>query len=232
MASVKVVHFSDILCVWAYIGESNLFELARQFGTQLEVEVHFCSVFPDTQTKINKGWRDRGGFAGYADHVRGVAARFKDVPVHADTWQSVQPRSSASPHLFVKAVELLEPEANPGQPPVAFADRLSVRAATELRQAFFAEAQDIANWKVQRQIAETIGLDFANVLGKIETGEAIAKLAADYELAQSLAVQGSPTYILNEGRQRLFGDIGHRILAANVGELLGNQPGEAASLCR
>jgi protein-disulfide isomerase len=74
-------------------------------------------------------------------------------------------------------------------------------------------------------------VDFADVLQRIETGEAIARLSADYDLAQGMGVQGSPTYILNEGRQKLFGDVGYRILAANVTELLAHARGGEGSLC-
>lgn len=229
MPAVKVVHFSDVLCIWALVGQANLYRLVRDLGDQVEVAVHYCSVFPDTRTKITKAWRDRGGFAGYGDHVKSVADRFDGIALHPDVWRSVQPRSSASPHLFIKAVELLEPH-HPA--PTAFEAGLSVTAARELRAAFFTKGQDIANWAVQRQIAEQIGLDFDEVLQKIETGEAIALLSADYELAQSLGVQGSPTYILNEGRQKLFGDVGYRILAANITELLAQPRDDEASLCR
>ncbi len=225
MATVKIVHFSDVLCIWALVGQGNLQRLVAEFGAQVEVEVHFCSVFPDTQTKITKAWATRGGFAGYGAHVKSVADRFDGIAVHPDVWARVQPRSSASPHLFVKAVELLEAAG------LAFADRPSVQAAVALRQAFFERAEDIANWNVQRGIAEAIGVDFADVLQRIETGEAIARLSGDYDLAQAMGVQGSPTYILNEGRQKLFGDVGYRILAANVTELLAHARGVEGSLC-
>ena len=191
------------------------------------MEEHFCSIFPDTQTKINKAWHDRGGFSGYADHVKTVAKGFENVSIHDDVWSKVRPKSSASPHLFIKAIELLEYEATEG----TFFNRLSNRAAKELRTAFFVEAQDISNWAVQRAIGEKIGIVFDEILKKIETGEAIAKLAADYELAQSLRVQGSPTYILSEGRQILFGNINYNILEANVSELLSEKRNEIGSDC-
>lgn len=231
MTSVKVVHFSDLLCVWAYVGQANLYRLVHEFGDKVEIEIHFCSVFPDAQTKIESQWRGRGGFDGYGDHVKSIAARFDNVVVHDDVWRKVQPRSSASPHLFIKAVELLEQDADPKSGEAPFGDRLSIKAAKELRTAFFVDAQDIANWGAQRAISGKIGLNFDEVLNKIETGEAIAQLAADYELAQSLGVKGSPTYILNEGRQRLFGDISYGILAANINELLVNRRGDDGSLC-
>jgi predicted DsbA family dithiol-disulfide isomerase len=227
MSALKIVHFSDVLCVWAYIGQASLFKLVEKFGDRIEVEEHFCSIFPDTQTKINKAWHDRGGFSGYADHVKTVAKGFENVSIHDDVWSKVRPKSSASPHLFIKAIELLEYEATEG----TFFNRLSNRAAKELRTAFFVEAQDISNWAVQRTIGEKIGIVFDEILKKIETGEAIAKLAADYELAQSLRVQGSPTYILSEGRQILFGNINYNILEANVSELLSEKRNEIGSDC-
>jgi|TARA_R110000787_G_scaffold6069_4_gene21415 predicted DsbA family dithiol-disulfide isomerase len=227
MSALKIVHFSDVLCVWAYIGQASLFKLVEKFGDRIEVEEHFCSIFPDTQTKINKAWHDRGGFSGYADHVKTVAKGFENVSIHDDVWSKVRPKSSASPHLFIKAIELLEYEATEG----TFFNRLSNRAAKELRTAFFVEAQDISNWAVQRAIGEKIGIVFDEILKKIETGEAIAKLAADYELAQSLRVQGSPTYIFSEGRQILFGNINYNILEANVSELLSEKRNEIGSDC-
>tara|TARA_R110002074_G_C12534430_1_gene665172 strand:- start:2551 stop:3234 length:684 start_codon:yes stop_codon:yes gene_type:complete len=227
MSALKIVHFSDVLCVWAYVGQASLFRLVEKFGDRVQVEEHFCSIFPDTQTKITKAWHDRGGFCGYADHVKMVAKGFENVRVHDDVWSKVRPKSSASPHLFIKAIELLEFEATEAR----FFNRLSNRAAKELRTAFFAEAQDISDWTVQRAISEKIGVNFDEVHKKIETGEAIAKLAADYELGQSLHVQGSPTYILSEGRLILFGNISYGILEANVSELLSERTGESGSVC-
>ncbi len=231
MANVKILHFSDVLCVWAYVGQANIYRLVQEFGDQVQIEVHFCSVFPDAQTKIKSQWQKRGGFVGYGDHIRSIASGFENSFVHNDVWSKVRPCSSASPHLFLKAIELLEqnPDTNSGH--LEFMDRLSVKAGKELRAAFFYNAQDISNWNAQRKISKNIGLDFDAVLQKIETGEAIAKLAADYELAQTMGVQGSPTYILNEGRQKLFGNIGYGILGANIKELLLGERGESASLC-
>jgi len=227
MSALKIVHFSDVLCIWAYVGQASLYKLTDEFGDRVQVEVHYCSVFPDSHTKIDRTWRDRRGFGGYADHVKSVAGGANGLPLHADVWSRVRPKSSASPHLFIKAVDLLEGDSGA----TGFSDRLSNRAAKGLRRAFFAEARDISDWSVQSDIADGMGVDFGAVRQKIETGEAIAALAADYELAQSRHVQGSPTYILNEGRQILFGNISYGILQANVAELLSEQSNDTGSMC-
>lgn len=227
MGSVKVVHFSDVLCVWAYVGQRVLDQLVAEFGQQVEVETHFTSVFPDVQGKVGKQWATRGGFDGYGAHVAEVVARFEGMVLHPDVWTKARPLSSASPHLFIKAVELIEETAAAK----SFAMRPSIRAAYELRQAFFARGRDIGTWAEQRVVAEAIGLDFADVMAQIESGAAIARLAADYELSQSSGVQGSPTFILNEGRQKLFGNIAYSILSSNIRELLQDEPTENATLC-
>lgn len=222
----KIIHYSDILCIWAHVGQQNLFRLHEAFSDRIEIETRFCSVFPDAHHKISTMWQDRGGFDGYAAHVQEVAASFEGFAVHKDAWRLVRPRSSASPHLFVKAIALLE-----GDVTKEFDQQLTTRAAKELRHAFFHEARDVANWNVQRDISGKIGVDFDEVLKKIETGEAIAALSADYEQARLQGVKGSPTYILNEGRQKLFGNISYNILEANIRELASLTDVEDTSTC-
>lgn len=230
MPVIKIDHFSDILCVWAYVGQLRLAQSVADFGNQIEVHQHFCSVFPDTLSKINTGWKTRGGFEGYGRHVAEVIAKFDGIPLHADTWHKVRPRSSASPHLFVKAVEIIA--ENAGQTPqTPFMQQLPVVAAAALRRAFFEQARDIADWAVQREIAADIGVDFADVQQAIESGEAIARLAGDYELAKIKGVEGSPTYLLNAGRQKLYGNVSSGIIEANVKELLLDETGDRASHC-
>ena len=231
MPPVQIAHYSDILCVWAYVGQGRLNRLASQFGDRIAIDIHFCSVFADTQSKIPAQWQDRGGFQGYADHVRAVAARFDDLAVHRDVWARTRPLSSASPHLFVRAVELLEREDLAGADVPPYLERLPVLAAQELRSAFFVRAEDVSHWDVQRRVAGLIGVDFDRVIDKIRTGEAIARLAADYDASQALRIEGSPTYVLNEGRQKLFGNVSYGVIEANVNELLSGEPGDAASLC-
>ena len=58
----------------------------------------------------------------------------------------------------------------------------------------------------------------------------MAALCGDINLAQEYGVKGSPTYILNQGRQKLYGNVGYKVIAANVHELL-EQPENQASWC-
>ena len=112
-----------------------------------------------------------------------------------------------------------------------YLERLSSRAAWLMRLKFFAQNKDIANWEIHREIADELGVDYALVENKIRSSEALALLAIDYDLSRKNNVEGSPTFIMNDGRQKLFGNIGYRLLEANVKELLRNHSEEEASWC-
>ena len=224
MPPVPLICFSDVLCVWAYIAELRLAAVRAEFGEQVRIEQRFCSVFGDTARKIPAAWRDKGGYEGFNAHVRHSAAGFPEVTVHPDLWLTVRPASSMGAHLFLKAAQLDE-AAGGGAPGSAEA------ALHGLRHAFFAEARDIADWRVQGEVGRDVGLDIGRIEALIHDGQAFAALAADYQEAETLRVQGSPTFILNEGRQRLFGNVGYRIIEANIQELLRAPKVDQASWC-
>ncbi len=66
---------------------------------------------------------------------------------------------------------------------------------------------------------------------KIRFSEAVAQLAVDCNLSQKHGVEGSPTFIMNDGRQKLFGNVGYRLLEADGQELLRSTPEDEASWC-
>ncbi len=228
MTAIRIQYFSDILCIWAYVAERRVEELATAFGGQIEIETRFCSVFPDTKNKIGKGWADRGGYEGFNRHLHSVADKFPHIQLHPRLWLDVRPPTSASAHLFVKAVESFE---TAGQGTIPYLERLSTRAASALRRAFFAQGRDICDWEVQAAIAASLDLEPETLRARLASPAVVGALAADLQLAQQQAIAGSPTFIMNEGRQRLFGNVGYRLLEANVHELLRNPSPRQASWC-
>ena len=46
-----------------------------------------------------------------------------------------------------------------------------------------------------------------------------------------MRIEGSPTFELNEGRQKLFGNVGFRVIEANVREVLRDPNQDQASWC-
>jgi len=221
-----VRHFSDLLCIWAYAADIRLDRLVAQYTGRAVFQTHLCSVFPDTVGKLDAAWGARGGAEAYGAHVREIAARFDHIQVHADVWSRVRPASSTAPHLFLKAAQLVD-EAAQGTRPLP--ETRHYRLASALRRAFFAEARDIATWQVQAECAAALGLDTGAIQARLHTGEAAGLLDRDLGLAQKLKVTGSPTFVMNEGRQTLYGNVGFLLLEANVDELLrAPGPGEAS----
>jgi predicted DsbA family dithiol-disulfide isomerase len=100
-----------------------------------------------------------------------------------------------------------------------------------LRCAFFRDCRDIARWDVQCEIAKAKGVDIVTVEQYIHSGSAFANLAADYQGADKMRIEGSPSFVLNEGRQKLYGNIGFRLMEANIQELLRSPRADEASWC-
>ncbi len=223
MEPIRIFYFSDVLCVWAYIAQIRLDELKATFPTQISIDAHFTPVFGDARRKLEQRWADKGGFAGYSHHVRAVGARFEHISIHPDIWTQSIPTSSTSCHLFIRAVKLLEDQG--------VITGISGNSMTEiitwaLRTAFFTQLADISDRKIQIKIAKEWGLPINKIKAEIDSGAAYAELSRDFELTKEHNVTVSPTLIFNEGRQRLNGNVGYRVIESNIRELLSNPPNE------
>ncbi len=230
--SATVLYFSDVLCVWAYAAQIKLDELRRQFGEQVRVQHHFLRLFGDVAARIDAGWGNRGGAIGYSRHLKELAARFDHIDIHPEIWTRNVPPTSASCHLFLKAIQLLEVR---GEIPTAPQERFGGKSVFEeavwrCRLGFFRELCDIADRTQQEAIAADIGLPVAAIRRQFDSGAAHAALCADFDAKDRLLVEGSPTFVFNNGRQKLYGNVGYRIIEANIQELLAD-PGERASWC-
>lgn len=223
MNTVKIDHYSDVLCVWAYIGNARNSELQSQLPDELEWEWHYLSVFGDVAGKLRNQWRSRGGTAGYAAHVQEVVADFDHVTVNSDCWSKVQPASSAPAHLWLAAARLLE---QAGDLPSKSEEKL----AWALRTAFFERAVDIAQQAELIEVSRSLGFDSSALMGRVADGSAFAVLSQDLLMARDADIRVSPTYVFNENRQRLTGSVGYRIIEANVRELL-EKPHTQQSWC-
>ena len=219
-APVSITYFSDVLCIWAYAAQIRLDEIDRNFGADVHIDYKFCSVFGNTAHKIERAWGDKGGYQGFNRHLREVAGQFDHIDVHPEVWLTARPASSDSVHLFIKAVQLIERDGAPGGRPTAKDAAPSARITWALRHAFFHECRDVATRKVQCEVAEALGIALAAVEAEIDSGAAFAALAADIQERDRLKIEGSPTFVLDQGRQKLYGNVGYRVIEANIRELL------------
>jgi len=222
--TVPIVYFSDVLCIWAYIAQLRVDAVQKAFPGLVSFDNRFCSVFGDTRRKIATAWGAEDGYARFNAHLRHSAEAFPEVRVNPDIWLKVRPASSMAAHLFLKAAQLAEAagDCQPG------ATETMTRST---RKAFFEDARDISARGVLREIAASAGADATTIQALIEDGRAFAALAADYQDADAMRIQGSPSFVLNEGRQKLYGNVGFRIIEANIQELLRTPHPDQASWC-
>jgi predicted DsbA family dithiol-disulfide isomerase len=213
---LQIEYFTDILCVWAWVVQQRLEELEREFGDRIEVRYRCIDVFGDVADKITRQWSARGGYAGFAEHVAEAARSTGAPPVHCDLWTAVRPLTSATAHIFLKAVEMAE------------GCEAGKALALRIRQAFFNEARDICQVGELRLIADSIGLDGDRIDATLGNGTAIAAVMQDYQLARNTGIRGSPSFVLDGGRQVLYGNVGYPVLKANIEGLLGDMVNEAS----
>ena len=229
MSVVEIAYFSDVLCVWAYASQARIDAVKEKFGDAVRIEHRFCSVFGDTARKITSTWKDKGGYEGFNSHLRQVAERFPHIEVHPEIWLETRPPTSASAHLFMKAVQQWEHESGvtESQSETSLFDHVT----WAFRRAFFRDCRDISRWDIQCEIAEALGADIGAIEDRIHSGIAFARLAADYQDAEKMRIEGSPSFVLNDGRQKLYGNVGFRLMEANIQELLRAPRTDEASWC-
>jgi predicted DsbA family dithiol-disulfide isomerase len=232
MSAVEVVditYFSDVLCIWAYISQARVDAVTQKFGDAIRIKHHFCSVFGDTARKIPSAWSDKGSYEGFNAHLRHVAERYPHIELHPDVWLKTRPATSTSPHLFLKAVEQWERDLH--QSTATSHPNIFDRVLWEFRCAFFRDCCDIARWDIQCSIARAFGVDIDAIEGHIHDGTTFALLSSDYHDADKMRIEGSPSFVLNAGRQKLYGNVGFHLIEANIRELLRTPQDDEASWC-
>jgi predicted DsbA family dithiol-disulfide isomerase len=217
----EILCFTDILCGHCYFADARFEQLKADFGDQVHLTYHFHATFGDVRRKIDHSGKSD---SEYGAMVRDVADRFDHVTVHPDIFRKNIPSSSIPSHLYLRAVKLLEDEGaiergDDAQSPFE-------RMMWELRLAFFRDLVDVSQRKVLDEIADRLGIPTGEVARAIDDGRAFADLNHDAKLTRSFNVQMTPALVLNEGRQVLNGNVGYRVIEANIRELLSNHPAE------
>lgn len=228
---IRIHYFTDVLCVWAYLAQVRLDELINNYAADIEISYHFMPIFGCTEHRIGEGWKDKGGYEAFSRHTHQVCSAYPYLQLHKDVWQINTPKTSASSHLFIKAIQCLVETG------VINNDRVDLQHKTlfeafiwQVRLAFFQDARDIGDLNVLKDIARDMQLPVPEIERVLDDGTALAAVFRDIELRDEFRVEGSPTYILNEGRQKLYGNVGYRIIEANLQEIL-KQPKVEASWC-
>ena len=216
--SLSVDYYSDVLCIWAYAAKIKIDEIKKQFNDQVSINYLYTPLFADMHGMLNRNWNEKGGLQGYNKMMHKLNGMFPYVEVHPEIGLKNLPRSSSSCHQFIKAVALLEQRGE-----IQSDDPLnSLLEQTDwlIRLGYFRDAQDVSQQNILMSYAEQLNLPVAKLETLLSNGEAMAALASDTDNDKQKLIEGSPTFVLNEGRQKLYGNIGYHVIKANIRALL------------
>lgn len=215
-APIIIDYYTDVLCVWAWIAQPRLEELNKQWGDKIRVQHRYVDIFGNARSKIPAQWGELDGYDKFHDHVVKSAEPYEHSAIHPDIWTRVRPNSSVTPHLVLKAIDI-----------VAGEEQVNLMSAL-VRQQFFTQAVDIGNLEVLLNMSSDIGVQRSAMYDALQDGRAMAALSSDLRSARDCGIKGSPSWLLNNGRQILYGNVGYRILNANIEELINNHVNEAS----
>jgi predicted DsbA family dithiol-disulfide isomerase len=220
---IVIDYFTDILCIWAYAAQKRVDEIKKKYDKQVEFRLHFISIFGSIEQKIATTWKEKG-IKGYHDHVQSVSNQFDFLDVHPELWLKDNPKSSLNIHISLKAAQLL---IDQGKIDASQFDNY----LWQCRLAFFKDAINIGQREIMCDIATSCSINVDDILENIETGAAHAAFEEDRLLATSNQIDISPAFLLNNGRQKLYGNVGYRIIDVNIQTILDSANKHGASWC-
>lgn len=92
-----------------------------------------------------------------------------------------------------------------------------------LRHGFFFDDVDVSRRAAQRDILTALTLPADRVFGLVDDGHALARLAEAVRDRDELRIEGSPTWILDGGHAKLYGNVTERVLHDTVAALLAGE---------
>jgi predicted DsbA family dithiol-disulfide isomerase len=220
-ARIRFSYWSDPLCVWAFVAQDKLDRLIERHGGDLQIAYHVVPVFGSLHQRFTQGSWAGGGVEGRVKVTAEIAARFGHPEVSGECWRAAARSSSWSPGAAIEAVCVAERAGE-------LEDGCTGRYQLALRRAFFVDDRNIAQREVQLTVAEACGLARAPIEAALDDGRALAALWEDHAQRERLGIQGSPTYVFDQGRAMLYGNVSEGVIMATVDELLsGVAPGRS-----
>jgi len=215
-------YWSDPLCIWAYVAQPRLDAVLARYGNALDVRYHVVPVFGSVPWRFREGSWAKSGVGGRVAATQKVAARFGHDDITGACWRDDCPASSWAPGMAIKAVFELEDSGKlePGR---------GAAYQWALRRAFFEDNRNIALRDVQLDVARAEGIETTPITRLLDDGTALALLWEDDNLRNDNRIQGSPTYVFDGGRARLYGNFNERVLQSTVAELLADLVGGASA---
>ncbi len=216
---IAFTYWSDPLCIWAYVAQDKLDRILREWGEKLDVSYRIVPVFGSLPWRFSDGPWATGGPEGRAAATRKVAEDFGVTNVSGEVWCSDCPASSWSAAAALKVVSRLEDEG-------AVDAGCFAAYQWRMRERFFVDNRNMARRSEQLALAEEMDLPRAPMEASLDDGSAWAMVWEDHHERERLLIEGSPTYVFDGGRAKLFGNFSEDVLNATVKALVcGLDPG-------
>ncbi len=213
MSRLSFTYWSDPLCIWAFVAQSKLDALLEEFGDQVDVLHRVVPVFGSVPWRFRKGSWAAKGVEGRVAATRKVASMFGHDGVTGAVWRQDPPASSWAPALAIKAAFGLADDG------MIEKDR-ACAFQWRLRQRFFVDDVNIARRAEQLRVAVDSGVPVAELERRLDDGTALAALFEDHQAREAQMIAGSPTYVFDGGRAKLYGNFDANVLHATVQQLL------------
>jgi predicted DsbA family dithiol-disulfide isomerase len=213
MSKLSFSHWTDPLCIWAFVAQEQLERLLAEHAQRLVVDSRIVPVFGSVAWRFMYGPWSSGGVEARVRATAQIALAHGHPEVDGSCWRGDCPSSSWAPAVAIKAVWALERagHAEPG---------MTDRYQHALRKRFFVESQNIAHRALQLEAAEALDIARAGIERRLDDGSALALVSEDLQEKERLKLQGSPTYVFDHGRAMLYGNFPYGVLHATVEELL------------
>lgn len=215
---IEVTYWSDPLCIWAFVSQHRHERVRADYADRVRIVERVVPVFGSIPRRFREGSWAEAGPQGRARKTREVAAKFGIEGVDGSLWVDDPPASSWSPGMAVVAVRAMAAE---GEVPEGN-DALFHLA---LRDAAFVENRNTARREVQLEVAEALGIARAGLEARLDDGTAMAALWEDHHAREDQRVKGSPTYVCDDGREMLYGNVAEPVIRATLDALLEGRDG-------
>jgi predicted DsbA family dithiol-disulfide isomerase len=184
---VRIDVVSDVVCPWCFIGKKRL-EQAIALASDVPVEVHYHPYF------LND-WIPAAGISReeYLTTKFGSPERYKDIAGRVS--------AAAAQEGLTYAIDKVN-----RQPNTTDSHRLihwagGIGQAAEMKQRlmelYFSEGADLSDRAVLVKAAADIGLDAAEIAGKLDSDADLALVSQQVDAAKSAGIQGVPFFIFD-----------------------------------
>jgi predicted DsbA family dithiol-disulfide isomerase len=190
--SIKVDVWSDVACPWCYIGKRKLENAISAFsaeGSQTPIQVEYHSFLLNPDMPIDYEGSQTDYLAEHKgmprDQVISMTERLVGIAASVGLKYDMEHMHMTN---TVLAHQLLQYAKTQGK---------QVEMKERIMSAHFVEALHVGRIDVLAQLAAEVGLDRAEVMRVLESGEYLQAFEADIEQARAYGISGVPFFVID-----------------------------------